>query len=56
MTHVVNKFGEDLDKLHASVPILILFFQVVFTMYKSVVIKHVPRMLTIRRMPHKERQ
>ena len=34
-------FGEELYKLHASVLILILLFQFVFTMYKLIWIKYV---------------
>ena len=40
-TYILLRIGEELYKLHASVLILILLFQFVFTMYKLIWIKYV---------------
>ena len=40
-TYILFHFGEELYKLHASILILILLFQVVITMYKLIWIKYV---------------
>ena len=60
MTHLVNTFGEELYKLHASLIVLSYLCHMQIKVNKTCLnqtsMAHVPRMLNIKRTPPKERQ